>query len=116
MAIDFDSVISMEDESIKVVFNKIEESRLKKFFNFSSHAIYSYELMCIYDNRKISEDRKVIMSVHDHSLVVDEEFFANIFQFPNERISSFSKVSSINIEEMHIFFIYFWEIRLGIVP
>lgn len=42
------------------------------------------------------------MTIHDHALLVDEEFFPSMFQIPYEGIYSFADVSSLYIEEMQI--------------
>lgn len=72
LAIDFDSVFNLEDESVKGNFRKIEASGLKKLFDVTSQEIFSYELLCIYENNSIFENGNILMSVHDHTLVVDE--------------------------------------------
>lgn len=44
------------------------------------------------------------MTVHDHTMLVDEEFFSNLFQLPSEGISNFTDVSTLDIEEIQIKF------------
>lgn len=75
---DFDSVFILEDESIKEFFRLVEVSGLKKFHSASSQEIYSYELLCIYENISINDNENIAMTVHDHTLLVDEEFFISI--------------------------------------
>lgn len=50
----------------------------------SSQETYTYELMCIYENSTINDEGKIVMSVHDHTLLEDEEFFASLFKLPQK--------------------------------
>lgn len=99
IAIDFNYVFNLEYESIKEVLRLVEASILKKFFFASSQEIYSCELLCIYENISIFEDRKILMTIHDHILVV-----SSLFQLPSEEISSFSEFSALGVEEMQVKF------------
>lgn len=102
ISIDSDSVFTIEDEAIKQVFKKIEVSGLRKFLSASFQEIYSFELLSIYKKSSVSDDEKIQLLVFGHSLVVDDEFFANLLQLPNVGISSFSDVSALDVEEMQV--------------
>lgn len=78
----------------------MESYGLRKFLSAMSQEIYSYELLCIYENRIVNDEGKIFMRVHDHTLLVDKEFFSSLFHLPTEGIWSFVDVSSLDIEEM----------------
>lgn len=39
-----------------------------------------------------------------HSMVIDEEYFSNLFKFPSKRIFSFSDIVTVDIEDMQVLF------------
>lgn len=53
-----------------------------------SQEIYTYEMLCIYENNTVSDEGKILMSIHDNTLLVDEEFFASLFQIPQMECSA----------------------------
>lgn len=71
MAIDFESVFSMEDESIIAIFKKLEEFGIKKFLSASSLEIFSFELLNVYDKSSILDDEKIQLLVSGQSLVIN---------------------------------------------
>lgn len=78
--VDFDFAFSLKNELDKDVFRLVEASGLRKFLLASSQEIYLYELLCIYENGTVNIEWNIIMSVLDHSLLLDEDLFATLFQ------------------------------------
>lgn len=98
-AIDFDSIAAMSDAGMRYVFNKIEESGLRGFFDISSQAFLVPNLLNSFENSYV-EDGKVVLNVDGHIGLIDEDYFANLFNLPREGISSFGDVSSSDIEDI----------------
>lgn len=71
---------------------------------FPQNLIYTYELPCIYENSTVNDEGKIMMSVHDHTMLLDEDFIASLIHLPSEGISSFSDISNLDIEEMQVKF------------
>lgn len=71
LAIDFESIYSLEDPFIYEIFKKIESSGLKSFLR-SSLDIYVPELRCFYGRGVVSDERKIVMPLGKQYLLIDQ--------------------------------------------
>lgn len=81
-----------------------ESSGFRQFLLALSLDVYVSELLSIYEKSFVDAEGKIVMNVNDHSLLVDEGFFASLFQLPSDGISSFSGISSDDMEKMQLKF------------
>lgn len=79
LAVDIESIYSMEDEAISQVFCLTEWYGLRHFLSAPSLEIFVSELFNIYEKSSIDAEGKIVMNVNEHSLLVDEGLFSSLF-------------------------------------
>lgn len=80
---DFVSIYSLENETIVSVFKLLETSGLHAFLSCSLD-IYISKLKIFYAHGSMSDDGKVLRHLNKNNLVIDEAFFATLYQLPPE--------------------------------
>lgn len=103
LAIDFDSIYSMEEYAITAVFKSIDSSEFRVFLSFSLD-IYVLELKNCYGRGTITKDGYIFMPIEENNLLIDQGFFTSLFQLLFKGISAFFEVSQEAFEEMQLKF------------
>lgn len=93
LAMDFESIHALGDESVTRVFKCVETSGLRSFIEGLSLEIYPDELISIYGCSSISDEGAVVMKINEFDISLDEGSFASLFQLPTEGLLNFSSIS-----------------------